>query len=128
MPTWLLILLGVLLVLVVGGALARRAQLARSRAAFERSLERVNRELAEAAAQDRGWDRATLETAARRIFAEQRGAEPQELVLVEILDRPGTDEDRAVFRAEQGGSTHTLTLGRREGEWVHEALDARHGG
>jgi hypothetical protein len=120
MPTWLIIVLAVLLVLVVGGAIARRAQLARSRGAFDASLERVNRDLATAAAQDRGWDRDTLEAAARLAFAEQHGAEPDTLTLVEVLDRPGTDQDQAVFRAEGGGHTHALTLGRREGSWVRE--------
>jgi hypothetical protein len=118
MPTWLLIVLIVLVVLAVGGAIARRAQLARTRRAFEASLERANRDLAAAAAADRGWDRAALESAARRIFAEQRGSEPERLLLVEVLDRPGTDEDRAVFHAELGGTTQPLTLGRRGGEWV----------
>src|SRR5919197_4435423 len=99
MPTWLIIVLVVLLVLAVGGALARRAQLARTRDAFARSLERVDRDLAAAAAQDRGWDRELLETAARRCFADEHGGEPEELVLVEVFDRPGTDEDQAVFRA-----------------------------
>ncbi len=126
MPVWLIVVLAVLLVLAVGGAVARRAQLTRSRAAFETSLERVNRDLAEAAAQDRGWDRDTLETAARRIFEQERGAEPDALVLVEVLDRPGTDDDRAVFRAEQSGTAHALTLGRRQGEWVHESLERAH--
>jgi hypothetical protein len=126
MPTWLIIVLAVLLVLIVGGAIARRAQLARSRAAFDASLERVNSDLAAAAAQDRGWDRATLEAAARRVFAEQRGAEPEALTLVEVLDRPGTDQDQAVFRAEHGGSAHTLTLGREHGDWVHERLGPAH--
>jgi uncharacterized Ntn-hydrolase superfamily protein len=124
MPTWLIIVIAVLLVLAIGGVIARRAQLARTRPAFEESLERVNRDLAAAAAQDRGWDRDTLETAARRIFAEQRGGEPDTLVLVEVLDRPGTDEDRAVFRAEQAGATHRLILGRSGGDWVHERLEA----
>ena len=125
MPLWLLIVLIVVIVLAVGGALARRAQLARSRSAFDSSLDRVNRDLATAAAQDRGWDRAKLEAAARRLFAAERGAEPEELTLVEVLDRPGTDEDRAVFRAVHGGAEHALTLGRREGEWVRESLEAR---
>jgi hypothetical protein len=117
-PTWLIILIVVLLVLAIGGAIARSRQLKRSRPAFERSLEQVNRDLAAAAAKDRGWDRATLEEAARRIYAEQRGSDPPELVLVEVLDRPGTDEDQAVFRC---GDAH-LTLGRRGGEWVSESL------
>jgi uncharacterized Ntn-hydrolase superfamily protein len=124
MPTWLLIALIVLAVLIVGGAIARRAQLARTRPAFESSLDRVNRDLAAAAAEDRGWDRDTLESAARRVFAEQRGGDPERLVLVEVRDRPGTEEDQAVFHAEHGGSAHRLTLGRRGGDWVHERLDA----
>jgi uncharacterized membrane protein len=117
-PTWLIIVLVVLAVLAIGGYLARTAQLKRSRPAFERSLEQVNRDLATAAAQDRGWDRSTLEDAARRIYASERGGEPPELMLVEVRDRPGTDQDQAVFRC---GGEH-LTLGRRDGEWVHDSL------
>jgi hypothetical protein len=117
-PTWLIIVIAVFLVLIVGGAIARSRQLARSRPAFDAHLEQVNRDLAAAAAQDRGWDRDTLESAARRIYAEQRGTEPPELVLVEVLDRPGTDQDQAVFRCGDA----RLTLGRRDGEWVAESL------
>jgi hypothetical protein len=123
-PTWLIVIIVVLLALAVGGAIARRAQLSRSRPAFEDSLDRVNRDLAAAAAEDRGWDRDTLERAARLAFATERGAEPDRLVLVEVRDRPGTDEDQAVFRAEAGPAAHRLTLGRRDGEWVREALEA----
>lgn len=118
MPTWLIIVIVVLLLLAAGGVYARSRQLKRSRPAFERSLEQVNRDLAAAAAADRGWSRDTLEEAARRIYAEQRGGEPPELVLVEVLDRPGTDQDQAVFRC----GDERLTLGRRDGEWVSESL------
>jgi len=117
-PTWLIIVIIVIVVLAVGGIIARTQQLKRSRPAFDRSLEQVNRDLAAAAASDRGWDRATLEDAARRIYASEHGGEPVELVLVEVRDRPGTDQDQAVFRC---GSEH-LTLGRRDGEWVQESL------
>jgi hypothetical protein len=124
MPTWLIIVIVVVLLLAIGGAYARSRQLKRSRPAFEASLEHVNRDLAAAAAADRGWDRETLEAAARRIYAEERGgAEPESMVLIEVLDRPGTDADVAVFRCESGGERHQLTLGRRDGEWVHAALD-----
>jgi hypothetical protein len=109
-----LIILAVLLILIVGGALARRRQLARSRPAFERALAKVDQDLAAAAASDRGWDRQLLETAARRVYAEQYGDEPQALTLVEVIDRPGTDQDQAVFDA--GG--RRVVLGRRDGEWV----------
>jgi Tfp pilus assembly protein PilX len=115
---WFVIILIVFAALAVLGAIARTVQLRRSRPAFERSLAQVNRDLAEAAAQDRGWDRATLEDAARRIYASQRGGDPPELLLVEVRDRPGTDQDQAVFRC----GSERLTLGRRNGEWVHESL------
>jgi hypothetical protein len=116
-PFWLIIII-VLLLLAIGGYFARRQQLKRSRPAFDRSLDQVNRDLATAAAQDRGWDRATLEDAARRIYASERGGDPPDLLLVEVRDRPGTDEDQAVFRC----GSERLTLGRRDGEWVHESL------
>jgi hypothetical protein len=119
-PTWLIILIVVLALLAIGGAVARSRQLARSRPAFDASLEQVNRDLAAAAAQDRGWDRATLEDAARRIYIEESGREPENMLLIEVLDRPGTDEDQAVFRV---AGRERFTLGRRGGEWVHESLE-----
>jgi hypothetical protein len=116
-PIWVIIVV-VLLLLAIGGYFARRQQLKRSRPAFDRSLEQVNRDLAAAAATDRGWDRSTLEDAARRIYASERGGDPPDLELVEVRDRPGTDEDQAVFRC----GDEQLTLGRRDGEWVRDSL------
>jgi hypothetical protein len=122
MPTWLAIVIVVFVVLAVGGFFARRALTRRTESQFRARLQQANHDLAEAAAEDRGWDRALLESAARRIYAEQRGAEPAVLLLTEVLDRPGTDEDSAVFRVEGEGRRETLTLGRRDGDWVHEKL------
>jgi hypothetical protein len=119
MPLWLIIVLVVLLILVVGGVVARNRQLARSRPAFERALSQVEQDLAAAAASDRGWDRALLEASARRLCTERYGAEPDELTLVEVIDRPGIDEDQAVFDASVGGRHHRIVLGRRDGDWVH---------
>jgi hypothetical protein len=119
MPTWLIVVLVVLLVLAVGGAIAARRRLAANQDRFDLSLQQVNRDLAAAHAEDRGWERGTLETSARRIYADERGAEPANLELVQVIDRPGTDDDRAVFRI----GDERLTLGRRGGEWVLEALD-----
>jgi biopolymer transport protein ExbB/TolQ len=113
MPTWLIIVLAVLVLLAVGGLIARTQQLKRSRPAFERSLTQADRDLAAAAASDRGWDRAVLEAAARRAYAARHGGEPDDLVLVEVLDRPGTDEDEAVFSA--GGQR--VILNRTGDEW-----------
>ena len=122
MPTWLIIVVAVLVVLAVGGFFARRMWLRRTVGQFRAQLEQANHDLAEAAAADRGWDRSTLESAARRCYAEQRGAEPAELLLIEVVDRPGTDQDVAVFHVEGEGRRETLTLGRRDGEWVSESL------
>ncbi|HEX6023141.1 MAG TPA: hypothetical protein VFZ00_14185 [Solirubrobacter sp.] len=118
MPLWLIIVLVVLLILIVGGIIARNRQLARSRPEFERVLAQVDHDLAAAFAQDRGWDRELLEAAVRRISAEQFGAEPDELTLIEVIDKPGTDEDQAVFDISTGGQRHRVTLGRRDGDWV----------
>jgi hypothetical protein len=121
MPLWLIIVLVVFAALIVGGIFARNRQLIRSRPAFERALAQVDRDLAAAAASDRGWDRAHLEAAARRISAEALGAEPEGLTLVEVIDKPGTDEDQAVFDVSAGGSRHRVVLGRRDGDWVLSA-------
>jgi hypothetical protein len=123
MPTWLAIVLGVfvalVIVLAVGGIYARRRQLAATQDRFDANLAQVNRDLAAAHAQDRGWAREGLESAARAAYAAQRGAEPSDLTLVQIIDRPGTDEDKAVFAV----GDERLTLGRADGEWVFEKID-----
>jgi hypothetical protein len=115
MPLWLIIVIVVFLVLAAGGVIARRRQLARTRPAFERSLTQADQDLAAAAAADRGWDRDRLEAAARRAFADRHGgAPPGTLTLVEVLDRPGKDEDEAVFEADG----QRVVLGRRGDDWI----------
>ena len=115
----LLIILIVIAVLVIGLAIGgyvltgRRRD--RERAALVAQTEQADQHLAEAHAQDKGWERSALETAARRIYGERHGGgEPRELQLVQVVDRPGTDEDEAVFMADGA----ELRLGRRDGEWI----------
>jgi len=124
-PVWLdIVVVGVILVLAllaVGGVIARRRQLAATEARFDANLAQVNRDLAAAHAEDRGWERGGLDAAARAAWAQARpGTEPGGLTLVQIVDRPGTDDDKAVFRSTAGAR---LTLGRRGGEWVLDRLD-----
>src|SRR3954451_15119399 len=123
MPAWLIIVIVVLLVLMVGSAIAARQRLARTRPAFDARLEKVNRDLAAAQAEDRGWHPERLEQAARAAWAEQRpGEEPEAVTLYEVLDRPGKAEDKAIFRFRAGGREHLLTLGRSDDEWRFEGL------
>jgi hypothetical protein len=117
-PTWLVIVIVVLLLLAVGGMIAVRRRMAATSDRFAAHLEEVNRDLAAAHAEDRGWERGALEAAARDAYAAERGGEPPELELVQVIDRPGTDDDHAVFRC----GNERLTLGRRDGEWVLESL------
>jgi hypothetical protein len=127
MPTWLAIALGVFVLLVIilaaGGAYARKRQLAATRGRFDTHLAQINEQLAAAHANDRGWAPDGLEAAARTAYAEQRsGAQPRELTLVQIVDLPGTDEDKAVFEVKGSDRAERLTLGRQGGEWVFEQL------
>lgn len=116
-------ILAVLLLLAVGGALSNYRRRRDPRAQFDASLERVNQALAAAHAQDRGWEPQALEAAARRAFeAERPGEAIHQQVLVQVLDRPGTDEDKAVFRFHTDRGEVQLTLGRSGGEWVSEAI------
>jgi uncharacterized Ntn-hydrolase superfamily protein len=118
MPIWLIVILAVLLLLAVGGAIARRAQLKRTESAFHTALERANHDLALAAASDKGWDRETMEAAAREVFRLEHGADPDSLDLVEVVDLPGIEQDEAVFRAVHHGHAHEITLARHGDDWV----------
>ena len=106
MPTWLAIVLGVFVLLLIvrsiRGMYARRRQLESSRGRFERHLARVNQDLAVARRRPR--------------------VEREELTLIQIVDPPGTEDDKAMFRVSGGGRDERLTLGRRGDDWVLEQL------
>ncbi|MDQ3739859.1 MAG: hypothetical protein M3389_02835, partial [Actinomycetota bacterium] len=108
-----LIVFGILLALLfVGGYVANARRREAERAALHARAREADRLLADAHAQDKGWERATLESAARAAYAERHGREPERLTLVQVVDRPGVDEDEAVFDADG----ETLVMGRRGGE------------
>jgi hypothetical protein len=103
-------------ILFVGGLyVTGRRQTALSAELVAR-IEAADAALADARAQDKGWERATIEAAARAAAGPQ---EVRELHLVQVVDMPGTDADQAVFRVVGAdGAEQTVTLGRRDGAWV----------
>ncbi|MDP2712080.1 MAG: hypothetical protein Q8O56_12760 [Solirubrobacteraceae bacterium] len=116
------IVLAVVLVLVValacGGYVAMTKRARSDEGALQRELAEVEDALAQAHALDKGWERSTLEAAARAVAAERFGDAVSDLRLVQVIDRPGVDEDQAVFRCEDAdGQEHRITLGRAGGVW-----------
>jgi hypothetical protein len=122
METWeivVLVVVVVLALLAVGGAAAnaqRRRHLARR---FGADIRAADRALAAAHAEDKGWDRDRLMEAARREFEGARPGVPiRDMALIQVLDRPGKEDDEAVFRIEAGDGETTLALGRQADKWV----------
>lgn len=123
MATWLLIVIIVVVVLfvvfLVGGIVAAQR---RSRATEGRLLADVasaNEQLAQARAQDRGWDRDTIDAAARTAHLQGHpDAAISAVHLVQVVDRPGTDDDEALVHIVDAAGEHTLRLGRRGDEWI----------
>ncbi len=114
-----------LVLLALGGMAANARWRRRTESDFESSLDEVNRRLAAAHAQDKGWEPGALRAAARQAFAQQRpGEEIRDEALVAVIDQPGTDQDQAVFRFATESGTWRLTLGRRDGEWFAVGVDA----
>ena len=109
-----LVLLALLVLLAIGGAVATARRTRAREATVQAQLREANEALAAAHADDKGWERDTMEDAARRAYAERHGGPPAELRLVQVVDRPGTDEDEAVFHADG----RELVLGRHDGAWV----------
>lgn len=114
----ILILVAVMAVLFVGGLIitARRARAEEPE--LQARLLEADRHLAAARAADRGWERETMEHAVRRAFAERSPVEPRELLLLQVLDRPGTEDDEAVFRVVTDAGAEDVRLVRRAGDWI----------
>jgi hypothetical protein len=114
----LLVVVVVLAVLVAGGLVISRRR-ARDHAAGTRAeLEAANEALASAHAEDKGWHRERLEQAVRDAFAQRSSAAVRELQLVQVVDRPGTQDDQAVFRVITDHGSEILHLDRHGDDWV----------
>jgi type II secretory pathway pseudopilin PulG len=120
-----LIVIGALvLLLLLGGLAASRRRARRLGSQRDRAIAAADRQLEEARAADRGWDRALLTAAADAAVAEARpdfSYERLDLVLVD--DRPGVSEDRAHLVASGSQGQVRVVLARRDGEWIAERVE-----
>lgn len=120
----LIVLAAIVILLAIGGTVAAKR---RQQANYDRlraQVEEANEQLAFAKAEDRGWERSTMEAAAREAFGAQTGGSLtiSELHLVQVIDKPGTDDDEAVYVVETpDGKQHRVRLGRRGGDWIPAA-------
>ncbi len=123
MSTFAIVLVAVaaLLVLLVLGGIVASGRAARARETrLKAEVEQADRALAQAHAGDNGWDAAQMETAARAAWSSGHHAnEPiAALHLVQVIDRPGTDADEAVYRVVgAGGHEHDVVLKRSGDSW-----------
>jgi hypothetical protein len=110
-----LIVLAVLVALLfAGGYVANARRRDAEHAALHARAQEADGQLATAHAEDKGWERGTMEAAARSAYTDRHGVAPAELRLVQVVDRPGTEEDEAVYHADG----HEVVLGRQDGAWV----------
>jgi type II secretory pathway pseudopilin PulG len=105
------------LLLIVGGLIANARRARGGEEDLRAALREADQALALARAEDRGWERSALEAAARAAFAARSPAEVRELLLVQVVDRPGTEEDQALFRVVTDVGSEEILLVRQGDAW-----------
>lgn len=111
-----LIVLAVILVVFIGGGMlvaARRAK--QAEAELKAKIAKADHALAAAHAGDNGWVAEQMEAAARASW-EGDGETVAEAHLVQVVDRPGTDADEAVYKLVGVGGTERDVRIRRTGD------------
>src|SRR5689334_8000283 len=110
----------VVAVLAFLGYRVMRKRQAEQAGTFEQRLVAANEALADARAEDRGWDLPALEEAARSVVAQKHpNLNVRKLSLVQVIDKPGTEDDQARFHVDVAmGRDIEVLLGRRGGEWT----------
>jgi hypothetical protein len=108
----------VVLALIVGGLIASARFARADDPALRRDLEEADHALALARAQDKGWDRDAMEAVVRGALAARGEPVPKDLLLVQVVDRPGTEQDEALFRAPLPGGDREVRLVRRGEAWI----------
>jgi hypothetical protein len=113
----IVVVVAVLVLLFVGGLVANARRSRQEDPELRVTLREADQALALARAADRGWDRDTLEAAAREAFAARSPVEPRELQLVKVVDRPGTEDDQCVFRVVTDAGSEEILLQRSGEAW-----------
>ena len=113
----IIILVVVVVLLIVGGLIAINRRWNREDRKLRVAIQEADTALALARAADNGWHRETLEAAARDAFAVRSPAAVRELQLVKVVDKPGTEEDQALFRVITDAGSEEILLAREGGAW-----------
>ena len=115
----IIIVVFVLLVilLVVGGLIANERRTRSQEDELRFAVREADQALALARAGDRGWERDVMEAAAREAFAARSPVEVRELLLMQVVDRPGTEEDQALFRVVTDAGSEEILLVRQGDAW-----------
>jgi hypothetical protein len=120
----LIVVVAVLVLFFIGGLLALRSRGRRLGDRFYEDLKAADEALEQARAADKGWQRDTMEAAARAAIEQQKpGWSYDDLHLVFVDDRPGVEEDRAHFVAISPDSEARVILARQGDEWVAERVE-----
>jgi type II secretory pathway pseudopilin PulG len=106
------------ILLAVGGIIASQRRARSGEDELLVAVREADQALALARAGDRGWERGVLEAAAREAFAARSPAEVRELMLVQVVDRPGTEEDQALFRVITDVGSEEILLVRHGDDWT----------
>jgi hypothetical protein len=115
----LIVVFIVVAVLAIGGYVVVTRRRDASESGMLARTDAADQALAAAFADDKGWDRRTMEGAAQRVWVERHpGDDVVELHLIAVVDLPGTDEDRATFHVQGQTERGTVTLARRGNDWL----------
>jgi hypothetical protein len=113
----IIVVVAVLVLLVVGGLVANARRTRDEAGDMRATLREADHALALARAHDRGWERAALEAAARDAFAARSPVDVRELQLLKVIDRPGTEDDQALFRVITDVGSEEILLARHGDSW-----------
>jgi len=116
----LIVLAALVLLLLIGGYVATRRRSEALAGSLLRDVAAANEALAAARAQDRGWDRDAIDAAARAAYTRRHpdGGPITAMHLIQVVDRPGTDQDEAILHVVDASGEHEIQLGRSDGEWM----------